>query len=112
MWTVPKGKVQVGVDLSGIELRCLAHYMRDLEWQEELLKGDIHWKNCQAFGLVPKGTVKDDANSEHKKFRNQTKTMTYAMLYGAGAAKIGLTAGVSATKGKKLIENFLENTPA
>lgn len=112
MWCVPSGKVQVGVDLSGIELRCLAHYMRDLEWQEELLKGDIHWKNCQAFGLVPKGTVKDDGNSEHKKFRNQTKTMTYAMLYGAGAAKIGLTAGVSETKGKKLIENFLDNTPA
>lgn len=112
MWCVPKGKVQVGVDLSGIELRCLAHYMRDVEWQEELLKGDIHWKNCQAFGLVPKGTVRDDGNSEHKKFRNQTKTMTYAMLYGAGAAKIGLTAGVSEAKGKKLIENFLDNTPA
>jgi DNA polymerase I len=112
MWTVPKGKVQVGVDLSGIELRCLAHYMRDLEWQEELLKGDIHWKNCQAFGLVPKGTIKDDGNSEHKKFRNQTKTMTYSMLYGAGGAKVGLTAGVSASKGKQLIENFLDNTPA
>lgn len=112
MWTVGNGKVQVGVDLSGIELRCLAHYMRDPEWQDELLNGDVHWKNTQAFGLVPKGTVKDDTNPDHKKFRNQTKTMTYAMLYGAGAAKIGLTAGVSATKGKKLIENFLDNTPA
>jgi DNA polymerase I-like protein with 3'-5' exonuclease and polymerase domains len=38
--------------------------------------------------------------------------MTYAMLYGAGAAKIGLTAGVSEAKGKRLIENFLDNTPA
>lgn len=112
MWRVPNGKKQVGVDLSGIELRCLAHYMRDAEWQEELLKGDIHWKNCQAFGLVPKGTIRDDSNADHKKYRNQTKTMTYAMLYGAGAAKIGLTAGVSEAKGKRLIENFLDNTPA
>jgi DNA polymerase I-like protein with 3'-5' exonuclease and polymerase domains len=112
MWTVEQGNVQVGVDLSGIELRCLAHYMQDERWQEELLKGDVHWMNCQAFGLVPKGTVKDDSNPEHKKFRNQTKTMTYAMLYGAGAAKIGSTAGVSPTKGKKLIDNFLDNTPA
>lgn len=112
MWTVEEGNVQVGVDLSGIELRCLAHYMQDAVWQEELLKGDVHWMNCQAFGLVPKGTVKDDSNPEHKKFRNITKTMTYAMLYGAGAGKIGLTAGVSASKGKKLIDNFLDNTPS
>lgn len=112
MWRVPDGCVQVGVDLSGIELRCLAHYMRDATWQEELLKGDVHWMNCQAFGLVPKGTVKDDHNPEHKKFRNITKTLTYSMLYGAGPEKIGITAGVSKAKGKKLIDNFLDNTPA
>lgn len=112
MWRVPDDCVQVGVDLSGIELRCLAHYMRDLGWQEELLKGDVHWMNCQAFGLVPKGTVKDDSNPEHKRLRNITKTMTYAMLYGAGPEKIGITAGVSKSKGKQLIDNFLDNTPA
>ena len=111
MWRVPKGYKQVGVDLSGIELRCLGHYLNDQEWMDELLKGDIHWFNAQSFGLVDKGTVKDDNNPEHKKARNTTKTLTYGVLYGAGAAKAGSIVGGNSSKGKKLIDSFINNTP-
>jgi len=111
MWRVPKGYKQVGVDLSGIELRCLGHYLNDQEWMDELLKGDIHWFNAQSFGLVEKGTVKDDSNPEHKKARNTTKTLTYGVLYGAGAAKAGSIVGGNSSKGKKLIDSFINNTP-
>ena len=110
-WTVEEGNVQVGVDLSGIELRCLSHYMQDAEWQKELLLGDVHWKNTQAFGLVPMGTEKQDTK-EHKDARNLSKTLTYSVLYGAGPAKVGSTVGGSAKQGAMLIENFLDNTPA
>jgi len=111
MWRVPVGYKQVGVDLSGIELRCLGHYLKDQEWIDELLKGDIHWFNAQSFGLVEKGTVKDDNNPEHKKARNITKTLTYGVLYGAGAAKAGSIVGGNSSKGKKLIDSFINNTP-
>ena len=111
MWRVPKGYKQVGVDLSGIELRCLGHYLNDQEWMDELLKGDIHWFNAQSFGLVEKGTTKDDNNPEHKKARNTTKTLTYGVLYGAGAAKAGSIVGGNSSKGKKLIDSFINNTP-
>ena len=111
VWTVPKGYKQVGVDLSGIELRCLGHYLNDKEWMDELLKGDIHWFNAQSFGLVDKGTVKDDNNPEHKKARNVTKTLTYGVLYGAGAAKAGSIVGGNSSRGKKLIDSFINNTP-
>jgi hypothetical protein len=111
VWTVPKGYKQVGVDLSGIELRCLGHYLNDQEWMDELLKGDIHWFNAQSFGLVEKGTIKDDNNPEHKKARNTTKTLTYGVLYGAGAAKAGSIVGGNSSKGKKLIDSFINNTP-
>jgi DNA polymerase I-like protein with 3'-5' exonuclease and polymerase domains len=111
VWTVPKGYKQVGVDLSGIELRCLGHYLNDKEWMDELLKGDIHWFNAQSFGLVEKGTIKDDNNPEHKKARNITKTLTYGVLYGAGAAKAGSIVGGNSSKGKKLIDSFINNTP-
>jgi DNA polymerase I-like protein with 3'-5' exonuclease and polymerase domains len=110
-WTVEEGNVQVGVDLSGIELRCLSHYMQDEEWQRELLEGDVHWKNTQAFGLVPLGTAKEDTK-EHKDARNLSKTLTYSVLYGAGPAKVGQTVGGSAKAGEKLINNFLNNTPS
>jgi DNA polymerase I-like protein with 3'-5' exonuclease and polymerase domains len=111
MWRVPKGYKQVGVDLSGIELRCLGHYLNDQEWMDELLKGDIHWFNTQSFGLVERGIVKDDNNPDHKKARNTAKTLVYATLYGAGAAKAGSIVGGNSSKGKKLIDSFINNTP-
>ena len=107
-WTVEEGNVQVGVDLSGIELRCLSHYMQDPEWQTELLEGDVHWKNTQAFGLVPMGTEKTDSK-EHKDARNLSKTLCYSVLYGAGPAKVGSTVGGGAKEGEKLIKNFMKN---
>lgn len=110
-WTIEEGNVQVGVDLSGIELRCLSHYMQDPEWQRELLEGDVHWKNTQAFGLVPMGTEKTDSK-EHKDARNLSKTLCYSVLYGAGPAKVGSTVGGGAKEGDKLIKNFMRNTPS
>ena len=110
-WSVEDDRVLIGCDLSGIELRCLAHYMQDTDWQRELLEGDIHWKNTQAFGLVPMGTVKQDI-PEHKDARNISKTLVYSILYGAGGAKVGSTVGGGAKKGNQLIDSFLDNTPA
>lgn len=108
---VEDGNVLVGIDLSGIELRCLSHYMQDEEWQKELLEGDVHWKNTQAFGLVPMGTVKEDTK-EHKDARNVSKTLTYATLYGAGSGKLGSIVGKSRAAGSQLSKNFMDNTPS
>jgi DNA polymerase I-like protein with 3'-5' exonuclease and polymerase domains len=96
LWTVPSGYKLVGCDLSGIELRCLAHYMQDDEWTDELLNGDIHTKNQLAAGLPE---------------RNMAKTMIYATLYGAGAAKIGSIVGGGYEEGEQILENFYANTP-
>lgn len=57
-WSVPKDKALVGIDLSGIELRCLAHYMQDDDYQRELLEGDIHTKNQKAAGLETRAQAK------------------------------------------------------
>ena len=106
-----KKRVIVGCDLSGIELRCLAHYMDDIEWQNELLNGDVHWVNAQAFGLVPKGTLRDKHNAQHTAMRDLCKTMTYATLYGAGGKQIAHVSGRTEAQGKKLIADFIKNTP-
>lgn len=95
-WTVDDGNVLVGTDLSGIELRCLAHYMQDDNYTKDLLDGDIHTVNQHAAGLET---------------RAQAKTFIYALLYGAGAAKIGTIAGGNAKKGQELIDKFMGNTP-
>ena len=95
-WTVDDGNVLVGTDLSGIELRCLAHYMQDDDYTKDLLDGDIHTVNQHAAGLET---------------RAQAKTFIYALLYGAGAAKIGSIAGGNAQQGQRLIDKFMANTP-
>lgn len=96
-WTVDAGNVLVGADASSLELRMLAHYMGDEQYAKEIVEGDIHTKNQTAAGLQT---------------RAQAKTFIYALLYGAGPAKIGKIVGGSAKEGQELISNFLRNTPA
>jgi len=72
------GHILVGADLSGIELRMLAHYLArydDGRYANILLNGDIHQVNADKIGIT----------------RTQVKTVTYAFLYGAGDQKIGLS---------------------
>lgn len=88
---------QVGVDLSGIEARCLAHYLwpfDDGQFADEVLNGDIHTANQKAAGLAT---------------RDQAKTFFYALMYGAGAEKIGLITGQD---GNKLKKKYFRNMPA
>jgi len=96
-WTVPSGYKLVGIDASGLELRMLAHYMNDEGFTNEILNGDIHSANQSAAGLQS---------------RNQAKTFIYALLYGAGDAKLGTVVGGSRKDGKRLRESFLDNLPA
>ena len=99
LWTVDDvSKYRlVGVDASGLELRCLAHYMNDPEYTNIVLTGDVHTANQERAGL---------------KTRDQAKTFIYAWLYGAGAAKIGKVVGGNAKQGQQLITKFLSNMPA
>jgi len=100
LWGPPSNMKQVGADLSGLELRCLGHFMAkydDGAYIKELLEGDIHTANQIAAGLPT---------------RDNAKTFIYGFLYGAGAEKIGQIVGAGAKEGKKLIASFLEKTPA
>lgn len=94
------GWVQVGCDLSGIELRCLAHYMAPYDngaYAEEILHGDIHTANQNAAGLPT---------------RNDAKTFIYALIYGAGDAKIGTIIGGKSKQGREIKERFFDQIPA
>jgi len=97
LWTVEPGNKLVGIDASGLELRMLAHYMKDDQYTNEIINGDIHTANQKAAGLLN---------------RNTAKTFIYAFLYGAGAAKIGAIVGSDENDGRKLMRRFLRNTPA
>ena len=103
LWTVEVGNKLVGADASGLELRMLAHYMKDPAYVKTVVEGsskdgtDVHTKNQKAAGLPT---------------RDHAKTFIYAFLYGAGPAKIGSIVGGGADTGKRLIDRFLRSTPA
>lgn len=121
LFTVPEGWVLMGSDASGLELRCLGHFMAkydDGAYIRILLEGDIHWANVLALGLVPPGTVRDKHNAHHEWARGVAKTFIYAYLYGAGSEKIGSIVIPNGTKeeqekeGRKLKSKFLKAFPA
>lgn len=78
LFEVPKGRRQVGVDLSGIELRALGNYMARYDggkYAAAAADGDVHTDTQKVIKF----------NS-----RDVTKTAEYAYLYGAGDYKLGL----------------------
>ncbi|MGY5979085.1 DNA polymerase [Stenotrophomonas pavanii] len=100
LFCVPTGKLQVGADASGLELRCLAHFMAKHdggEYAKVILEGDIHSVNQAAAGLPT---------------RDNAKTFIYAFLYGAGDAKLGSIVGKGRQAGAKLRSKFLAGLPA
>lgn len=99
-FVVRPGYKLVGVDASGLELRCLAHYMGAYDggaYAKVVLDGDIHAVNQEAAGLPTRDTA---------------KTFIYAFLYGAGDEKIGSIVGKGRKAGKQLKADFLSQTPA
>jgi len=100
LFCVPKGKALVGVDASGLELRCLSHYMAlydNGEYARVLQDGDIHSVNQEAAGLPT---------------RDNAKTFIYAFLYGAGDVKLGSIIGKGQQAGGQLRRRFLTTLPA
>ena len=104
LFTASPNMVMVGADLSGIELRMLAHYLARYDngrYADILLNGDIHQENADKIGIS----------------RRQVKTVTYAFLYGAGDQKIGtsfdgsLGETQSKRKGKEIRKAFVDAIP-
>lgn len=77
-WVARDGRVLVGTDAAGLELRMLAHYLNRPEFTEQVIGGDPHQYNADLAGIT----------------RTEAKTLIYAILYGAGGAKIGRTLGL------------------
>ena len=96
-WIVDEGNKLVGIDASGLELRMLAHYMADKEYVNEIINGDVHTANQRLAGLES---------------RDKAKTFIYALIYGAGDAKLGRIVDGSREEGKRMRERFIANSPA
>lgn len=92
------GRVQIGSDASGLELRCLGAYLAPFDggkFAKEVVEGDIHTALAEIYGTS----------------RKVSKGVTYCLIYGGGDTKLGLTAGASkgdaAKKGKEIRKRIM-----
>jgi DNA polymerase-1 len=96
MFICPDDKVLISADGAGYQARVVAHFGKDKEMSDEILKGDIHQKNADAINCT----------------RNEAKPFFFAFLFGAGGNKLGTILGRSAQAGNKAKDAFLNRWPA
>jgi len=96
------GKVLVGADSSGNQMRGLCHYVGNDEFTHEVINGDIHARNAETLAEFMDPSL--DAHARRKK----AKPFLYAFLFGGGAGKLALilTGRRDAALGKKAIAKF------
>ena len=95
-----KGYVLVGADASGLEARCLAHYIYNYtggkEYVDLILNGDIHTYNMNIMGITNRG---------------HAKNAFYAILYGCSYKKLSEMLKIDVRDGKKLLDRFYLGLP-
>lgn len=98
LWTARPGRVLVGTDASGLELRMLAHYLNRDDFTHAVISGksskgtDVHSVNAKLVGIA----------------RPDAKTLIYAIQYGAQDKKVAKMLGVSLREGGRIRTMFLE----
>lgn len=96
LFIASKGKMILGCDGAGLELRMLSHFMNDPEYQDVILHGDIHTHNQHKAGLPT---------------RDMAKTFIYAWMYGSGVDGLARLAGISVSDMEQCISKFKAELP-
>lgn len=92
LWVARPGRVLVGTDAAGLELRMLAHYLNRPDFTEQVVNGDPHQYNADLAGVT----------------RSRAKTLLYAIQYGAQAGKVAQIIQGTRAEGAAMREQFLE----
>lgn len=122
LWTCEDGYLIAAGDAAALEGRVQGHYTfkyDDGATADELLKGDVHSKNANAFyGCIYKKVADmyaspnfNKEDPEWKPYRNKSKNGFYAILYGAAAPKVASTLGIPEKYGKEALDAFWEANP-
>ena len=101
LFRVPTGWTMVGSDLSGAQLRMLAHFIAAFDggcYADIVLNGDIHTYHQQAAAPLIKS-------------RDNSKTTIYAKLFGAQAGRIAEINKCSRKDGQKILDLLTTKIP-
>lgn len=104
LWTVPEKHYLIGIDGSNLENMVAAWACYDFDngaYADIITKGDSHTSNALAYTSAAGRTVT----------RDESKGITYGILYGGQAAKIAMMLGVTLETGQKIIDALWDNNP-
>ena len=102
LWGVPEGKLLVGVDAEGIQLRILSHYLKNEAYAKAIVEGktedetDIHNVNKRAIGL-------------NHITRDHAKTFIYAWILGAAIPKVASILETDKANASVAVSNFMDS---
>jgi DNA polymerase-1 len=86
----------VGIDAKGIQLRILANYLLDEEFNKAILSEDPHTYNQNTWGLDS---------------RAKAKTILYAIVMGAGDGRVASEANISLAEAKATKKQLFSRVP-
>jgi DNA polymerase-1 len=94
-----EGNSLISADFDGVEMRCLAHFAQDQNLIDAINSGDIHLTTARrVYG--------DETISKDDPRRQIAKGIGFAKIYGAGAEKIALTAGISLDDARQFLTHY------
>lgn len=99
-WTTDKGRILLGVDAKGIQLRALAHYVGNSDYIQTVVSGDPHQYHADILAKIAEEDVVE---------RSVAKTFIYAYILGAGNAKVSQILGKPV--GAKVKQEFPQYLP-
>lgn len=108
--TEPGWKI-IGADSSGNQFRALCHYLKNEEYTNEVLNGDVHQKNADVLTAILR--EEKELGPLESLPRATAKPFIYAYLFGAGGEKVALilTGKRNAKLGNKIKAEFAKRVP-
>lgn len=100
LWCAPKGRLLVGVDAEGIQLRIFAHYINDPEFTDALVKGSKHDKSDPH-------SLNQRILGDCCKSRSAAKRFVFALLLGAGLGKLSQILECSQSECQQALDRLL-----
>lgn len=101
-----EGNLLISTDFSNVEARVFAHFAREEGMLDAFRRGvDLHSYTAKEIFRLDQMAAKDDP------LRQIAKNALFCTLFGGGASKVAITAGVSLAEGERAIQGLFAAFP-
>lgn len=118
-YNVPEGYIFLALDYKSAEVLCLASLCKDKKMLDALSKGmDFHTFSASEMYHIPYEELLAVLSEEHhpkykeyKEYRQVSKSLGFAIIYGSTAGGIAGNLGITVTEAQRLIDLYFSLFP-